>query len=164
MTAFTVRPAAAADLPQLLSLLAHLDETMYGAARDPGEERRRQAFRTILSDSNQRLFVADAGGRLVGTAHLIVLQHFDLQLRRSAIIEGVVVDEPWRAKGVGAALMREIAAAARELGCYKLALSSNLARSGAHRFYSRLGWKRTHYGYSLDLAPPSTPEPGTIEP
>jgi hypothetical protein len=47
--------------------------------------------------------------------------------------------------------MRAVADAARTAGCYKLALTSNLARAGAHRFYSRLGWKRTHYGYSLEL-------------
>ena len=47
--------------------------------------------------------------------------------------------------------MRAVANAARETGCCKLALSSNVARAGAHRFYSRLGWKRTYYGFSVDL-------------
>jgi len=72
-------------------------------------------------------------------------------LSRSAVVEGLVVDPAYRRKGVGAALMRAAAEAARGAGCYKLALTSNVARAGAHRFYSRLGWKRTHYGYSLDL-------------
>ncbi|MDP2948431.1 MAG: GNAT family N-acetyltransferase [Chloroflexota bacterium] len=51
----------------------------------------------------------------------------------------------------GAALMRAVAQIAREAGCYKLTLSTNLARTGAHRFYSRLGWRRTHYGFSLEI-------------
>ena len=62
-----------------------------------------------------------------------------------------MVDPAYRRRRLGAALMRAAAEAAREAGCYKLTLTSNLARTGAHRFYSRLGWKRTHYGYSLEL-------------
>jgi GNAT superfamily N-acetyltransferase len=81
----------------------------------------------------------------------MVLRHLGRSLSRSAVVEGVVVDAAYRRKGVGAALMRAAADAAREAGCYKLALTSNVARSDAHRFYSRLGWKRTHYGYSLEL-------------
>ncbi len=67
------------------------------------------------------------------------------------MVEGVVVEGAYRRSGVGAALLREAAALARRHGCYKLSLTSNLARTGAHRFYSRLGWKRSHYGYSLEL-------------
>jgi len=87
----------------------------------------------------------------VGSAHLMVLRHFGRSLSRSGVVEGVVVEPAYRRAGVGAALMRAVAEAARMAGCYKLALTSNLARTGAHRFYSRLGWKRTHYGYSLEL-------------
>jgi GNAT superfamily N-acetyltransferase len=61
-----------------------------------------------------------------------------------------VVDEAYRGKGVRAALMRQVQQIAKKAGCYKLTLSTNLARTGAHRFYSRLGWKRSHYGFSLE--------------
>ncbi len=139
------------DLPQLLPLLDQLYGGMYGEQQPAGDQAGRRLFREIAADAGQRIFVAEAGGRLVGTAHLIVVQHFDRGLKRSGVVEGVVVDEAYRAKGAGAALMRAVAQAARQAGCYKLSLTSNLARTGAHRFYSRLGWKRTHYGFSLEL-------------
>ncbi len=147
----TVREATAADLPQLQRLLDQLDEGMYRKRQEATETALREAFQRILDDARQTIFVAEDSGRMVGTAHLMVLQHFGRGLPRSAVVEGVVVNEAYRGKGVGAALMRAVAEAARQAGCYKLSLTSNLARSGAHRFYSRLGWKRTHYGFSLDL-------------
>ncbi|MBI1885421.1 MAG: GNAT family N-acetyltransferase [Chloroflexi bacterium] len=146
-----VREAREEDFDALLRLLEHLDESMYAPSGDPGGEQRADVFRRILVDPWQRLLVAEDGGRIVGSAHLMVLQHFDNALKRSGVVEGVVVDEAYRGKGVGAALMRGVAEMARKQRCYKLALTSNLARSGAHRFYSRLGWKRSHSGYSLEL-------------
>ena len=147
----TVREAEESDLGEVMRLLDQLDESMYPQREAAAEEEMRRLFQEILGDPNQHLLLAESGGRAVGTAHLMVLQHFDRGLKRSGVVEGVVVDQAQRGKGAGAALMREAAAMARRHGCYKLALSSNLARSGAHRFYSRLGWKRTHYGYGLEL-------------
>ena len=124
---------------------------MYAGRGHAAERDVRKLFEGILADRDQRLLVAEDGGRLVGSAHLMVLRHFGRSLSRSAVVEGVVVDPAYRRAGVGAALMRAVAEAARRAGCYKLALTSNLARTGAHRFYGRLGWKRSHFGYSLEL-------------
>ena len=151
MSSITVRQAAAVDFDALLRLLDQMDESMYRgrAAADEGELR--ALYEAILADPDQSLFLAEGGGRLVGSAHLMVLRHFDRSLSRSAVVEGVIVANDYRRGGVGAALMRAAAEAARAAGCYKLDLTSNMARRGAHRFYSRLGWKRSHYGYSLEL-------------
>ena len=151
MGTFTVREARPDDFDALLRLLDGMDESMYAGRGHSAERDVRSLYEGILADPDQRLLVAEDGGRLVGSAHLMVLRHFGSSLSRSAVVEGVVVDPAYRRAGVGAALMRAVAEAARRAGCYKLALTSNLARTGAHRFYSRLGWKRTHYGYSLEL-------------
>ncbi len=147
----TIRPATEADLDRIIQLLGQIDEMMYPPRQDADHDTHLTIFRQITSDPRQRLLVAEADGRIVGTAHLVVIPHLSRSCKPSALVEGVAVDEAYRRKGVGAALMRHLAQIAREHGCYKLALSSNLARSGAHRFYSRLGWKRTHYGYSVEL-------------
>jgi GNAT superfamily N-acetyltransferase len=149
-----VRAAVEADLPRLLELLDQIDDSMYPTRQDPGEASRLSMFRRIAADPNQHLLVAEADGRIVGTVHLIVVPHFSRTCKPSGLLESMVVDEAYRRKGVGAALLREVQRLALEAGCYKLALSSNLARRGAHRFYSRLGWKRTHYGFSLE--PPTS--------
>ena len=153
MLPITVREATADDFDALLRLLDGMDESMYGVRGHAVERDVRSLYDSVLADPDQRLLVAEDGGRLVGSAHLMVLRHFGRSLSRSGVVEGVVVDAAYRRAGVGAALMREVAEAARRAGCYKLALTSNLARPGAHRFYSRLGWKRTHYGYSLEQPP-----------
>ena len=145
-----VRAATQADLPRLLELLGQMDDSMYAARRDAGDASRLCVFREIAADPRQRLLVAETGGRIVGTVHLIVIPHFSRSCKPSALLESMVVDDAYRRKGVGAALLREVQRLAREAVCYKLALSSNLARRGAHRFYTRLGWKRTHYGFSLE--------------
>ena len=151
METFTVREARPGDFDALLRLLDGMDESMYAGRSHAGELDVRSLYEAVLTDPDQRLLLAEDGGRLVGSAHLMVLRHFGRSLSLSAVVEGVVVDPAYRRAGVGAALMRAVADAARTAGCYKLALTSNLARAGAHRFYSRLGWKRTHYGYSLEL-------------
>ena len=151
MATFTVREATGGDFGPLLRLLDGMDESMYAGRGHAAEREVRSLFDAILADPDQRLLVAEDGGRLVGSAHLMVLRHFGRSLSRSGVVEGVVVEPTYRRAGVGAALMRAVAEAARGAGCYKLALSSNLARTGAHRFYSRLGWKRSHFGYSLEL-------------
>jgi GNAT superfamily N-acetyltransferase len=148
-----IRPAVEADLPRILESLEQMDSGMYPQREDAGEAVRFAVFRQIAADPHQHLLVAEADGRIVGTVHLVVIPHLSRSCKPSGLVEGMVVDEAYRRKGVGAALLREVQDLARDAGCYKLALSSNLARSGAHRFYSRLGWKRTHYGFSLE--PPS---------
>ncbi len=151
MPLMRVREAKTDDFAALLRLLDQMDESMYRGRGHAGERDIRALYEVILADGDQRLLVAEDGGRLVGSAHVMVLRHIGRSLSRSAVVEAVVVDPAYRRRGVGAALMRAAAEVAREAGCYKLTLTSNLARTGAHRFYSRLGWKRTHYGYSLDL-------------
>ncbi len=151
MSSLTVRQAAAGDFDALLRLLDQMDESMYRGRARVGEGDLRPLYEAILADPDQHLFLAEDGDRLVGSAHLMVLRHFGRSLPLSALVEGVIVDGEYRRRGVGAALMRSAATAARAAGCYKLDLTSNMARAGAHRFYSRLGWKRSHYGYSLEL-------------
>ncbi len=151
MSSITVRQAAAGDFDALLRLLDQMDESMYRGRAVADEADLRALYEEIVADPDQHLFLAEDGGRLVGSAHLMVLRHFDRSLPRSAVVEGVIVARDHRRGGVGAALMRAAAEAARVVGCYKLDLTSNIARKGAHRFYSRLGWKRSHYGYSLEL-------------
>jgi len=146
-----IRSAREADLARIIELLGQIDETMYPPRRDADPATHLGIFRQIEADPRQHLLVAEADGRIVGTAHLIVIPLLSRSGKPSAVVEGVVVDEAYRGKGVGAALMRQVQQIAQEAGCYKLTLSTNLARTGAHRFYSRLGWKRTHYGFSLEL-------------
>ena len=95
--------------------------------------------------------VAEAGGRIAGSATLIIVPNLTHQGRPYAIVENVVVDQTQRGGGIGELLMRHAIEAAGRAGCYKLSLTSNRRREDAHRFYERLGFVATHEGYRLEL-------------
>ena len=61
------------------------------------------------------------------------------------------VDAGERSAGYGELLMRHAMAAAQRAGCYKLSLTSNRQRAGAHRFYQRLGFRAASEGFRIDL-------------
>jgi GNAT superfamily N-acetyltransferase len=50
-------------------------------------------------------------------------------------------------------MMRAAMDLAAAKGAYKLALSSNLRRLDAHRFYDGMGFKRHGYSFSTDILP-----------
>jgi GNAT superfamily N-acetyltransferase len=113
------------------------------------------AFDRLARDRNHTILVADIAGKIVGTCHVIVVPHLGHALKPFAIVENVVVDADARSSGIGQHLMAAAGALARRSGCYKLALTSNIARPRAHKFYERLGWTRTHFGYSIPTKLPT---------
>jgi GNAT superfamily N-acetyltransferase len=101
--------------------------------------------------AGQQLLVAERRGRIIGTLVLVIAPNLSHHSKPYAIIENVVVDESQRSKGVGEALIGHAVAEAQRAGCYKVSLTSNKRRTEAHRFYERLGFKRTHEAFRIDL-------------
>lgn len=66
-----------------------------------------------------------------------------------------MVDGEARGSGIGRAMIQFAMERARESGCYKLVLSSNLARTDAHAFYDALGFRRhgVSFGVSFVVEP-----------
>ena len=91
----TIRPAAAAELPQILSLLRQAGLIVGG-----------------VQDHLRGFLVAAAGARVVGSAGLEV--YGDVALLRS-----VTVDEGLRGQGLGRRLVTEALANARRLACMR---------------------------------------------
>jgi GNAT superfamily N-acetyltransferase len=60
---------------------------------------------------------------------------------RSATIEGFVVRDGYRSRGVGARLLADAERWALERGCTRVVVRSNTIRERAHRFYLREGYK-----------------------
>ncbi|HXF50230.1 MAG TPA: GNAT family N-acetyltransferase [Dehalococcoidia bacterium] len=149
-----IRDATAADLPCIVDLLQQ--ESLGDERReDPGPplpDAYVRAFEAIEADPRQRLLVAEVGGEVVGTFVFIVIPNLSYRGRPVAQVENVVVDEPWRGRGVGEAMMRWAIEEARRAGCFRVQLTSNKARKDAHRFYERLGFVATHEGFKLYLS------------
>lgn len=65
--------------------------------------------------------------------------------------EELVVAACARGEGVGKELLQRAISIARAGGCEIIELSSNSARTDAHRFYEREGFKRTHVKLTMAL-------------
>jgi GNAT superfamily N-acetyltransferase len=136
-TEIRVRPARAADIPELARLAAEL-----GYPSTENEIRARLA--AIESTPGHGLWVAEAtgaNGKLAGFLNAYVKRAIDTDARVE--IAALVVDATQRSRGVGKLLIDRAEAWARENGCCTIGLRSNVIRDRAHKFYERLGFE--HY-------------------
>jgi GNAT superfamily N-acetyltransferase len=66
-------------------------------------------------------------------------------------IEAVRVADDLRGRGVGSAMIRWAIDEARASGAALVQLTSDARREDAHRFYERLGFKKSHEGFKYYL-------------
>jgi ribosomal protein S18 acetylase RimI-like enzyme len=93
--------------------------------------------RLMTWDGNSFL-IARVDGEIAG---MLTLVTFPLPSGLRAWIEDVVVDEPARGRGVGAALTREAVRLARAAGARTVDLTSRPSRTAANRLYEGLGFQ-----------------------
>lgn len=143
-----IRRAEHTDLDRLLELYSLLEGPYSGVAElDPENAERR--FSEVLADPNQQTLIAEVDGEVAGTLVVAILPNLGHGGVPYAVVENVVVDETWRGRGIGRALMKEAVERARLARAYKLALCSNLEREDAHRFYQTAGMRETHLGFEV---------------
>eukprot|EP01037_Dinobryon_pediforme_P021470 gene21470-22342_t len=109
------------------------------------------AFDAIDASPSDKLFVAEVDGVVVGTYQFTLCRTLVHHGRLRAMVEAVHVAGAQRGQGIGAAMMRHAQSIAREAGAGVLELTSNKQRHDAHRFYERLGFRRSHDGFKLAL-------------
>jgi GNAT superfamily N-acetyltransferase len=147
----TLRNAVDGDLDALMTLLS--DDPISAARGDvAAPEDRPQyaaALRSIADDPANALLVAeDADGRLVGTLQLTRIPGMARRGSTRLLVEAVRVSSALRSGGIGSALMRWVTdIAAPDLGTPLVQLTSDAARTDAHRFYERLGFTGSHVGF-----------------
>ncbi|KLU59850.1 aminoalkylphosphonic acid N-acetyltransferase [Peptococcaceae bacterium CEB3] len=143
-----VRQARHEDLKDILELYAQLDLTGKEVLAPAEAE---SIWGKMERYPDYKLYVADRGGQIVGVFALAIMDNLAHAGRPSGLLEDVVVSEEHRGKGIGRLIMNYAVGYCQRQGCYKVALSSNLAREGAHVFYERLGFKKHGYSFSLEL-------------
>ncbi|HEX3492910.1 MAG TPA: GNAT family N-acetyltransferase [Streptosporangiaceae bacterium] len=148
-----LRRAVAADLPELVALLAadQLGATRDGIRTDGDLEAYQAAFDAIDADPAHLLVVAQAGEDIVGTLQLSFLPGLARRGGLRAQIEAVRVSASSRRRGLGAAMMTWAITESRRRGCGLVQLTTDKARPDAHRFYERLGFTASHEGMKLRL-------------
>lgn len=104
----------------------------------------RSIYDEISGDPNRIVAVAVAGGRIVGTASLILERKFIHDGGRAGHIEDVSVNTKFQGQNVGSLLIQYLLDMAIRKGCYKTTLDCTNDVAG---FYERLGFK--HNGISM---------------
>jgi len=148
-TKLVMRAATAADLPKVLDLYAQPE---FDAGKVLPLETARQLLERFADYPDYALYVAERGGKIVGTFALLVMHNLGHLGALSAIVEDVAVAPTFQGEGIGKAMMQFALELCREKGCYKLMLSSNAKREHAHAFYESLGFERHGFSFRVDLA------------
>jgi GNAT superfamily N-acetyltransferase len=151
--AIVLRPAAVGDLPAIVGLLAadQLGSARDGIRDDADLRAYQQAFAAIDRDPAHVLVVAQAGDRVVATMQLSFLPGLARRGALRAQVEAVRVHEDLRSGGLGHAMLTWAICEARQRGCALVQLTTDKSRTGAHRFYERLGFVASHEGMKLTL-------------
>ena len=122
MTALTIRPMSADDLPRILELEHAIYDT-------PWSE---QIFRDELKRPNRTYLVAESDGAIQAFAGL-------LEVERDAHITTVAVAETARRLRLATRLVLALVDTALEHGCQHLTLEVRMSNRGAQRLYQRFG-------------------------
>ena len=109
----------------------------------PGQDFPKGAFeeryQKMLSDPLVAYQAAALDGEMIGFVSLRL--GGNLVQGPGAIVDELIVDEKYRGRGVGRALLRWALERARREGCQWVQANSNHHRLEAHRFYQRQGFR-----------------------
>lgn len=150
MNNLTFRPATAADLPTIVAMLADDD---LGATRESPDDLSpyKAALKQITDDPLLMQVVCERDGEIAGTMQVSITPGLSRKGMRRMNIEGVRVSSATRGGGIGQHMIEWAIEYAREQACGLVELTTDKSRTDAHRFYDRLGFEQSHYGYKLKL-------------
>jgi GNAT superfamily N-acetyltransferase len=148
MSSIEIRDAEDHDLPGVLKVLA---ESGIDGGHSFTLEEAREHYARIRRWPNFRLLAAIADGEVAGTYSLLIMDKLGKRGTPAGVVEDVAVLPSRQGQGIGRAMMEHARAECRRAGCYKLALSSNLKRTDAHRFYDSLGFERHGFSFLTEL-------------
>jgi GNAT superfamily N-acetyltransferase len=144
----------------LIIRLATLDDVknilhIYAEALDNGKvisvEKAQEIFLKQQQYPDYQVFVAIHEQQIVGTFALLIMENMAHNGTPSAVVEDVGILPMLQGKGIGKMMMEFALKYAKEKGCYKMSLSSNLRREKAHQFYESLGFKKHGFSFLMDL-------------
>ena len=98
-----------------------------------------QNIQAVLKSKDHTAFVAETENKIVGW--IGAAQSIMLEVMPHCEINGLVIDENFRGKGVGKLLIEKVKQWAKEKGNDTLRLHCNVKRTNAHLFYEHLGFK-----------------------
>jgi ribosomal protein S18 acetylase RimI-like enzyme len=152
MAEFLCRRATAADLPQIVALLA--DDPLGRTRENPAlplDPRYVAAFEALDRDPNQLMAVVEIAGAVVGCLQLSFIPGLARSGMLRGQIEGVRIAASHRGAGLGRRVFEWAIAECRARGCGLVQLTSDKTRPDAIRFYESLGFRASHEGLKRPL-------------
>ena len=146
----SIRLATVDDVTTLVALLAEMDEPSQEQAR-LNNDGARDIVAQMASYPNFRVYLIFSDGVAVGTFSLLIFCSLAHDGSEQAILDAVVISRQCRGQGIGTVMLEHACKIAADAGCYKIALSSNLKRLDAHRFYETYGFQQHGISFSLPL-------------
>ncbi len=95
-------------------------------------------------------FFAEINKKEVGRAYLYIL-HNDLHKQPFGFLEDVYVDENFRGKGIGTAIINEVIKETKKQKCYKIVATSRHSRPKVHKLYQGFGFENWGLEFRLNI-------------
>ncbi len=144
-TDFTITDAQAGDIPDLVNLLNDL----FTIEQDftPDEAKQAVGLKRIIQNPNNAIVkvAKNKQGQVIGmvSAQLVISS---AQGSGSAWIEDMIVEQDYRANGIGRALLNAVIAWAKAKGATRAQLLVDLDNTAAVGYYNHLGWESSRMG------------------
>lgn len=129
---FTVRRAVISDAEDIY----HINKTSLGYDYDL--DKQKSKIETVLNDCTQVIFVADIANKVVGYIHLVNYDVIYADNFKNCL--GLAIDNDYKRKGIGSALLKQGEMWAKENGAAGIRLCSGIERENAHKFYLSQGY------------------------
>lgn len=139
-----IREVTLKDLNRVFELLNELYENKLNY------EKFKEIYKLKLEDKNSYYIVAVIDNKIVG----VLTSEINIQLhreRKQCFVEDLIVDEDYRNKGIGKALLQKAVEYAKENDCEVIELTSYIENENAHRFYEKNQFIKHSYKFKQYL-------------
>lgn len=118
-----------------------------------------ERLKKLLALTTHRIYVACVDGKVVGYVHACDYDCIYTDPLKNIL--GLAVEEAYRGRGIGKALLAAAEDWAKECGCRGVRLVSGAERTGAHQFYLRCGYenRKQQKNFIKLLAPHAKKDP-----
>lgn len=147
-----IREARRDDVAAIAAMFAQDTLGGHGDSADPADlPLYLTAFDRIAESPNDTLFVAEIDQEVVGTFQTTLITSLTGRGATNLTVEAVHTRHDRRGRGIGVAMVHHAIEQGRANGVRLVQLMSNATREDAHRFYERLGFSRSHYGFKMKM-------------
>lgn len=128
----TIRRAVISDAEYIY----YINKTSLGYDYD--YKKQKSKIESVLDDCTQVIFVADIDIKVVGYIHLVNYDVIYADNYKNCL--GLAIDNDYKRKGIGSALLKQGEMWAKENGAVGIRLCSGIERENAHKFYLSQGY------------------------